>query len=661
MAPSRWRRSSTRQYTSRRWHEASRLVVTLALGGIVWVRRIVPAFAYRTNALAVALELEEKYPVLNDALASAVSFLDAPTAAERGVSNRLQSAAVRSARRLAERHEFRRMIPSGACSRAAWACGLIIASIVPLVLVNIDRSGTALARLADPFGTHPWPTKTRIEILVPSQLPLRMPKGDPFELKFVVRGVIPDRATVTFRIAGGDEFEEGYPLAVGTDPDHSNAANVSAKIDPNRLIGPFAFRIVANDADSGWQSVEVVPPPRLIGLDGRATPQFHVIPPDYTGLSPRELPEGATELQLPTGAIPIGTVVTLRGAADLRLASATLVYLGDKSVVERGAPFAALGNLNPVAAAAAVALSAEIGADIPLPLDPGGRVFMATFQPSMSGTYALKLTDETGLAGTRTIEIPLATDPSPTVSLLRPTPARDAMVLTREATVPIHVAARDAIGDVPLYAVRRVFLQYRVGRGGTIRAIPLTDVRIVERALPAVAGGPVVAIRIRPIAMEEILDLPVTAFQRDDGSPLRDGDTLYLRGAADDWDDVTPAKEPGRSEGEVEIHIASADGIEALLQRELAALRPISCAFAINSGPRGITRSMSHLGRTGLSSPPIATACSVCNINRIKSLARSWTRAMGSPRRPRRSAKPSEPTTCRARTPPTGSSALPAN
>ncbi len=182
--------------------------------------------------MSVALELEEKYPTLNDALASAVSFLDGPDAEERGVSNRLQAAAVRSARRLADRYEFGQMVPSGACWRAVWACGLAIAVTVPLILVNSERAATALARFADPFGVHPWPTKTRIEILAPETLPVRIPTGDPFELKFVVRGVLKDRATVTFRFAGGEEFEEQYPLAASTDPGYIGCSSCRGQDRP---------------------------------------------------------------------------------------------------------------------------------------------------------------------------------------------------------------------------------------------------------------------------------------------------------------------------------------------------------------------------------------------------------------------------------------------
>lgn len=552
------------------------LVATLTLAGIIWLRKVSPALALRTDALSVALELEGRFPILNDALASAVSFLDAPDAEERGVSNRLQAAAVRSARRLADRHEFGRMIPAGACWRAAWVAAIVVAASVPIILVNSGRATTALVRFADPFGAHPWPTKTRIEILAPAEFPVRFPKGEPFELRFAVQGVIADRATVLIRLGVGDEFEEHYPLAAGGDPARPGEAIVAARIDAQRLPDSFSLRIVSNDADTGWRDVVVVPPPRLVSLDGRATPQFRVTPPTYTGLPVADLPGGTTELMLPTGPLPLGTAIAMRGATDVRLSSAVLTLLGDRSMVERTASLAGLGHLNPLAAAAAVPLAETIGADVPLSIDSSGRVFFATFTPSIAGTYALKLTDETGWTGTRTIDIPLAADPVPLVALERPAAGQDPTVLTTDAVIHVHVRAEDREPNtaVPLYGLRQTILEYRVGADGAVRTIPMRDARAAERSLPAVGGGLIATARLRPIASDAQFLLPVAVFRRDDGSPVRDGDTIFIRGAADDWDDLTPVKPPGRSEEEFEIHISSAEGVEAWLQRELSTLRP---------------------------------------------------------------------------------------
>jgi hypothetical protein len=153
------------------------LAVTLTAGGVLWLRGVSRSLTLRTDSLSVALELEEQYPTLNDALASAVSFLEADDAEGRGISGRLQTAAVKSALRLADRHEFERLVPARAFWRAGWACAVVLAVLVPLVLVDTTRATTALVRLADPFGHHPWPTKTRVEILVPEALPARVPTG----------------------------------------------------------------------------------------------------------------------------------------------------------------------------------------------------------------------------------------------------------------------------------------------------------------------------------------------------------------------------------------------------------------------------------------------------------------------------------------------------
>jgi hypothetical protein len=535
------------------------LVSLLTVGGLLAIRGLFWPLSLRTDALSVALELEERYPAFNDALASAVTFL-AMGDAELGVSNRLQRVVVRSAQRLVERQPFDRLIPSGACWRAGWLCAIVLAALIPLVLVNIERAGTALVRLVDPFGTHPWPTKTRIEILVPEKLPTRMPKGEPFTLKFTVRGVITDRAIVVFRMLGGEEFEENISLGDGNES--RSSVIVSTQIDAGRLPNPFTFRIVANDCDTGWQSVDVVPPPRLVDLEGRPSPQFHVSPPAYTELLPSDLPDGAVVLEA-----PVGTIVTMRAAADLRLSSAQLVFLGERSVIEKVAGFAPLGNLNPFAAAAALCMAPDIGGDIPLELDGEGRILSGVFAPSMSGKYALKLNDETGLTGSRLLEIRLTPDPAPVVTLLHPAAGKDPTLLKPSATIPIQV-----LTDDKLYGLRRGFLEYRVGREGIVRTLSVFDLRTTA-ALPALTGGLGATFHNRQTTLEMNLQLPVSAFKRDDGTPPRAGDTLFLGGAADDWDDVSVGKQPGRS-GEVEIQIAAADAIEAALQKELAALRP---------------------------------------------------------------------------------------
>jgi hypothetical protein len=558
---------------------AALLVLLLAAAGTVWLRGVGRALRFRTDAGAIALELEGQFPNLNDALASAVDFLGPPQAGVEnelprpmpGVSDRLTASAVRAAERKASRLPLDQIVLTGKCWRAAWLCAAALAVALPLGLWNTARSATALARLADPFGAHPWPTRTRIEVVTPDRFPARLSKGDPFELKFAVRGELTGPATVRVRAENGAEFEEQYPLSLGTDARVPGAAVVAARFEAGRVPADFAVRVTANDGDTDWLDVTVVPAPRLVPLDGRPSPQFHAAPPAYTGLPDAQLPDGAAVIEVPTG-----TALRFRAATDVRLSAAALGYdrespanRATRDAVSTAAPLAALGHTHPLAAVAADRLAAAVGADVPVAVDDGTRLAL-DFVPLLSGTYALKLTDDTGLTGTRLLEIRLIPDPVPLVTLARPQAGLDPPLLTPGSSVTVQSTAEDK-----LYGVRRSFVEYRVGRDGAVRTVPLAHTATPHPAALAAAGGGAALAPLPPgAAVETTRTVPLAAFRRDDGTPVREGDVLFLRTAADDWDDVAALKGPGRSAAEVEIRVAAPEAIEAWLQRELAALRP---------------------------------------------------------------------------------------
>lgn len=537
------------------------LVLVLAATGVVWLRGVASAVRLPTRPMALAVELEGRYGRLNDSLASAVAFLaDRDRGDDRGVSRRLRAAAVRKAERLVERLDIGQIVPSGRAWKWFWAASAVVLVAAPLAALKADRAATALVRLADPFGQHPWPAKTRLTIQSPEAFPVRLPKGDPFDLRFVVAGELPDRATVAVRVDGGDEWEDGYPLTA--DPKAGTAA-VAARLDPARLTHDFAVRVTANDADSGWLKVAVVPPPRLVPLGGRPSPQVYAVPPAYTGLAPGELPDGAAVVE-----VPQGTTLSLRAAADVRLVRAELVYQGDRSAIDPLVGLAGLAHPHPFGAVGGRLLAGDILRDTPLTLGPDGKVMTVTVTPSAAGVYALRMTDETGIVGSRLIEFRLIPDPAPAVSLLRPAAGRDPLLVVPTARVPVHVSAEDKV-----YGVRRTFLEYRVGKDGALKTVPLADLRAAADPLAAVAGGAAAALKPSPVRSEALASFPVAGFLRDDGTPVQDGDMVILRGAADDSDDVSVLKEPGRSP-EVELHVASVGAVEAVLQKQSAGLRP---------------------------------------------------------------------------------------
>ncbi|HET6573298.1 MAG TPA: hypothetical protein VFG68_06835, partial [Fimbriiglobus sp.] len=129
------------------------LVGTLVAVGVAVLRWVRAPARLPAHPLAVALVLEDRFPNLNDSLASAVDFLDAvPTAG----MNRFRRVAVRRAENLADRYDLAAVVPTGRMWQALWLALLVVAGTATLALLDGPRTALALTRLADPFGKHPW-------------------------------------------------------------------------------------------------------------------------------------------------------------------------------------------------------------------------------------------------------------------------------------------------------------------------------------------------------------------------------------------------------------------------------------------------------------------------------------------------------------------------
>lgn len=547
------------------------LLAALVAAGVQWYLGVAVALRMPTDPLGVALTVEQAHPSLNDSLGSAVSFLLTADEGSRCPGAQLRSAAIRMAEKQADRHDLTRLIPSARLWRSIWCAAAVVAITVPLAAWDSKRAAVALLRFADPFGAHPWPPKTRIDIQSPANFPHRMPKGESFEVRFAVRGEIPSQAELTVLLEGGTEFSESYPLvdADGRTPQpaptspplatgstrsrREREAYASVRIPAEHIPRSFQFRIRANDGDSGWRAVTVANPPRLVALDGRPSPQLHVSPPEYTGLQPFERLDGPNAIS-----IPFASRLRLRAATDLRLSSATIAYQG---------PVPGFGMELAEEAGDAPRPSHEHAVpDLPVAISSDDRTLEADFVPAHSGLYSLRMTDESGISGTWSLRINVERDPMPQVTLRRPALGKDPPVLVPTASVTVHVEVADR-----KYAYRRVGLEYRVGKGTAVRSIPFADVQRAGAVLPAIAG-PAGAVRPQPTAFDETTTIPVAQFVRDDSTPVREGDIIILWAVADDWDDATPGKLPGRSEP-VQISIVSKAAAEAYVLEQLVPLQ----------------------------------------------------------------------------------------
>ena len=321
----------------------------------------------------------------------------------------------------------------------------------------------------------------------------------------------------------------------------------------------------------------------LVPLNGRASPQVHLTFPAYTQLTDVDLPDGSGKVDAVNG-----TTVTLRAAANRPLSAAWIEFHPEPHGVATELLLSPLGAGDPFAALAVLAAGQSIADRVPATLSPDRREFEVTFQPPISGNYVLHFVDETGLHNDRMFELNVFLDPAPSVTLERPAPARDNLIVLPEASLDLQVLAED-----PQFAVRHVWLEYRCKKNDPPRRLPLfAPGPDVKERLP---GVPV----IRKLA-------PSKDFRHlnpADGA-LKDGDTLTLQACADDYDDVSAGKEPGRSV-EIEIRIVSRNALElvvnqaqARVQQELVILKKMQ-----QDAMKKVADVQQHLKQTGKLSP----------------------------------------------------------
>jgi hypothetical protein len=539
---------------------AMALAITLAGAGLIVFRRILPVFRETPTPHATAMLVESQNPELNDALASAVEFA---TDSQSHDNARFRAVVIRRAENLMKSVEPGPLVPSGAAWRAFWLMALAVGFTATLTALNPNRASLAAMRFWDPFGAHPWPAQTTISITEPTPFPFLLAKGDPLSIKATIRGRIPDVALLSLRLSDGQAVIEPVPLR--SDATDDDSITTTIPLDPSRIPRDFEFRLTANDADTGWLTVQVAPPPRFVPRDERPSPQVRIEPPAYSHLPAVQLPDG-------TGVIEavMGTNVRMAAAADRRIVQAMIVPMSETSIVPIAALFAPLGTLaSPLLIPAAEPLAESLAAPILVAVSgPDGTLLDVEFFPHWPGLHAFRITDETGLTGTRLFDFRVYPDPSPSVILDRPAVGKDPLVLLPTARIRMETRADDRS-----FGLKTVWLEYRT-KQSDFRPIPLADYAAFGRTLPAVAGG---TSSFTPISSASAAiggTLPLSRFVTPDGKPPGDGEIVTLRTVANDWDTVSVLKEPGRSV-EVSIRVVSKNTLDALLQREIAALRPL--------------------------------------------------------------------------------------
>jgi hypothetical protein len=527
------------------------LLIVFLLGLPYLVRRwITVPLQGSDDPIRIALRVEEEYPEFNDSLLSAVQFLQTEPSDE-ATSPELRRAAIRHAIRQAEHYDLGKFIDARWTVRSFVGMLVLLAGVGLLVTRNPLQAKASMVRLAVPFGSSQ--RQTTLEILAPASFPHRLARGEPLDLQIRLRGLMPDRVVIAFRYEDGSIVDQVYPT--------SEKSDSTLRIEPSRLSRSCQIRLTAGDAVTGWKRIQVEPPPQLVPLQGRPSPQLHLEYPAYTGMPSAELPDGSGIIECIAG-----TTVTLRAATDRPVARVYCVYQPEHPGTLISARLAMLGK-GPLDSVAFDQLGREIWQAVPFNVIDGTRI-EGQFTPRLSGPYAFRFEDETGLGSTRMLDIRVQPDPAPLVALERPAPGRDPMMLLPGGSFNLQARVSD-----PVFAIRRSWLEYRVG--GKAYSVPFFDGdrsgtglgflwRMVSRGdfpLPW-------RVTLLPLNRRFRLD----DFHHPEGRALREGDVLTLQVFADDYDNVTGFKAPGRSH-EVEIRVVSKLELEVVEQQAQSKIR----------------------------------------------------------------------------------------
>ncbi|MFL5331179.1 MAG: hypothetical protein ACJ8C4_19990 [Gemmataceae bacterium] len=514
---------------------------------VVWLARrllINPLRAVGDEA-HVALEIEHHYPHFDDALASAVEFARDH---ESSGSAQLRRATERRAIGQSLDIDFSGLADSRPVRVALFA--IVVAAIVVGPLLFQPYVGLLLTRLADPYGAHPWPPQTQLTVVAPSQLA----RGESFEVQVAVEGRVPDQATMLFALEGATAVEHAYPL---TPQSKNGKEQFVIKLEPSRVWRSFRYQLSANDATTGWRSVNVLVPAELAALDGRPSPQIHLDYPTYTDQAAIDLPAGTCAIEA-----VLGTKLTIRAAVDRPIASAAIQL--------RPEPRVAAGFIGPLFGANDITTAlgfcpaiTTVAAPMPLALDSTGTRCSGMIVPMVGGSYDLLLTDATGLTGRRPLDIRVQPDPSPAVALERPAWTTDSLEVLPTASFTLKASIDDNV-----FSIRRVAVEYRTDGNEKPRRLLIYDGDELGKAISSATSRLTIAnpVNLRPKHLDIERQIPLAQFRHANGKPLATGDVLTISVIAEDFDDVSPWKAPGRSH-EVDLRIVSSERLDAIAQK----------------------------------------------------------------------------------------------
>jgi hypothetical protein len=539
---------------------AAALVATLSgAAGLTYFLLIRP-LRTATDDLSLALRVEEQYPILNDALASTVQFLEQPGEEAGGTSASLRKEAVQRALRLAQGCDFGKAVDSRGLRLVACAVVGLVAVMIPLVFLQPAAARTALARFLDPFGDHPWRlvgAQTQIELEYPRVLAV----NQPLTIRGTIRGTIPEKASV--------EFDDATLQPRSVDVQKSTGIFLVKDIKSESQRKEIRFRVHAGDAVSPaqtgtWHVVTLKQPPQLAWLNGKPSPQIELRQPRYTGLAEFvTLPAGTGNLD-----VLAGTHVTLRAGTDVPVIKAWVEFKPVAPFTKEVLRLAPVGAPGPVAATTTTGLGHSGWGRVEAVLDKNGKEFTVRFVPTLTGAYVLKVQDKDGLANAFEYELTVREDPAPVVTLLQPSVSQSVLA---NAEITLQLTAEDE-----KFGLKSVYVEYRRKNkhGEWIdpapKRIPFFDHEASARAteVAALFAGKPLRLLVPVIPQKPAFFAGTRRWSLK--GLVSEGETVVIQGVAEDFNDVPAFPQPGRSTPEVELKVVGKAALAAVIDEREA-------------------------------------------------------------------------------------------
>ncbi|GIW86778.1 MAG: hypothetical protein KatS3mg108_1102 [Isosphaeraceae bacterium] len=528
----------------------SREIRALLLVGIVglttWllVRHVFIPLLIRFRDLDVALRIEQRWPGLQDRLATTVQFLGlrgrGPEIEARFGSSELREETIRRTLSEVESIDFREVVDPRPARQAVLIAALPV--VVGLLLLGLAPGLCliALDRLVRPLGPTQWPRQTHLVVIEPRSDTPRLAKGDPFRLEVGVAPgeAIPESGEVIYRFANGEVLTRRLGTRLG-----GAQAN-----EPDRLTDrlaevnqSFTFTVRAGDDETLPRAVEVIPPPALTHARALLTP------PPHTGEPPSWIePLGARVAPSATFALDRvveGSIVEIQATASKPLATVTLDATAQ-------APW----NPHPASPSDSASPTASVSpASQPeVSLEDTGLQLVARFTALSSGTFAFSLKDREGFTSRPREAVRFAVDAladtPPSIHFEEPTSNRD---VTAQALVPVRLQATDDFG------LTRIQLEIEVASAGSSEFVARDPLPLWS---PASDEAPHT---VRERSLEQTLDL--SSLQ------LQPGMVVTIQGVAYDNDGRLGPK-PGRSRT-IQLRILDEPKIAEQLDERRRAIR----------------------------------------------------------------------------------------